>query len=87
MIKHKDDESRTLLNNQTIYNNLVDPDSDNDALSDGYEVDYWGNDWSANPDGDSYNNIHDFDSDGGGQILTDRIESKHMDKHHSHQNL
>ncbi len=44
------------------------PDSDNDGLDDGVEVDYWGNQWSTDTDNDGLINLLDSDSDNDGYL-------------------
>ena len=47
-------------------------DSDDDGLYDGEELNYWGNNWSSDPDGDGLINILDPDADNDG--FTDGME-------------
>ncbi|RKX31542.1 MAG: hypothetical protein DRP71_13300 [Verrucomicrobia bacterium] len=52
-----------------IYHTLPNvADTDGDGLDDGDEVAYWGDDWDADPDGDSLINLLDPDSDNDGVI-------------------
>jgi hypothetical protein len=41
-------------------------DTDGDGLSDGDELDYWGDTWDVDHDGDGLHNLIDADSDGDG---------------------
>ncbi len=43
-------------------------DTDADGLDDGAERTLWGNDWNADIDGDSLDNLHDSDSDNDGYL-------------------
>lgn len=44
----------------------ADTDTDDDGLSDGEELAYWGSNWETDYDGDSLNNLLDSDSDNDG---------------------
>lgn len=68
-----DNDGLSDLDETNIY--MSDPyitDTDSDGLYDGLEVQYWGVDWNANPDGDQLINLLDSDSDNDG--LSDGIE-------------
>jgi hypothetical protein len=43
-------------------------DTDQDGLSNGEEVRFWGTMWNANADGDSLINLLDVDSDNDGML-------------------
>ncbi|MEW5937957.1 MAG: PKD domain-containing protein, partial [Candidatus Thermoplasmatota archaeon] len=55
-----DDINRTLLDNTTVWNNLVDPDSDNDTVPDGYEWTHNSNMLVVDTEGDGLNDYQEL---------------------------